>query len=470
MPDSPLPSPTPGASRPRPVARSLGALALLLAVLASVGCSGEAERTAEPVSPVLIIGVDGLEWSVIHPLMKAGKMPHLRALMERGSFGRLATMEPTLSPIIWTTIATGKSPGQHGIHHFLDQEGKVYTSSRRATRALWNIADMYGLSSNVVGWWITWPAEEVRGVMVSGSSSAALVDETWKPALLPGVADQVHPIDWTDRVMAWAEEAGSLDEVQRLSRDKVFGDIPAGVLNDQEQAVVKESLWSIQSDATFDRVARELLAAQPADLNMVYFAGPDVVGHRFWRQHQPEGFQWSGTPEADALLADVVPDYYEWVDELIGGLVDVAGPDMSILVISDHGMHAVATEQQKGRNTGHHDSPDGVLVAAGPGFVEQGRIDIFLDKGALPTHGSVRNVASTVLALLGIPGATDMTGPAWRPILAPGLARDNATPAKLPLVRTHDDGFRLPSNSDVPVEMGENFDERMRALGYLGDD
>jgi predicted AlkP superfamily phosphohydrolase/phosphomutase len=419
---------------------------------------------------VLIIGVDGLEWSLIHPLMKAGKMPNLRALMERGAFGRLATMDPTLSPIIWTTIATGKGPREHGIHHFLDQEGKVYTSSRRAVRALWNIADMYGLSSNVVGWWITWPAEEVRGVMVSGSSSEALVDETWKPAILPGVEQQVHPPELTDRVMAWAEEAGAPDEVQRLAREKVFGEIPEGVLNAQEQAVVKESLWSIQSDATFDRIARELLAAQPADLNMVYLAGPDVVGHRFWRQYRPEGFQWSGTPEADALLADVVPNYYVWIDELIGGLVEVAGPEMSIMVISDHGMPAVATDKQQGRNTGHHASPDGVLVAAGPGFKTQGYIESFLEKGQLPTHGSVENVASTVLALLGIPAAKDMPGPAWRAILAPGPALDNAKANKLKPVLTHDEGFRLPADYQMSDEMEENFLERYKALGYIGDD
>jgi len=226
MPDSSSRRLPPGAPRTRSAIRLSAALALLLGLPAWAGCSSEPALTATPVSRVLVIGVDGLEWSVIRPLLQAGELPNIRALMERGSFGNLATMEPTLSPVIWTTIATGKSAGQHGIHNFRDPDGKVYSSSRRTTRALWNIADRYGLSSNVVGWWTTWPAEEIRGVMVSGSSSSALADENWKPALLPDVEGQVYPPELNDRILKLAYEAGSLEEVRRLSSEKVFGDIP----------------------------------------------------------------------------------------------------------------------------------------------------------------------------------------------------------------------------------------------------
>src|SRR6185503_11078732 len=155
----------------------------LLLLLLAAACSPG--RKAKPAARVLLVGIDGVEWNVLRPLLAEGKCPNLRSLMDRGSFGRLATMEPTLSPILWTTIATGRTPEQHGILGFTDADLRQYSSAQRRGRAVWNIADRYEHESRVCGWRIAWPAEKIRGTMVSGSSSSALVDANWKPALLP---------------------------------------------------------------------------------------------------------------------------------------------------------------------------------------------------------------------------------------------------------------------------------------------
>ena len=165
----------------------------LLTISCALALSACSRPKAEPVARVLVVGADGLEWNVLRPLLAAGKCKNLRALMERGAYGHLSTFVPTLSPILWTSIATGKTPDQHGIHGFTDADASQYTSSQRRGRALWNIAGEYGLSCNVFGWWITWPVEEVRGTMVSGSSSSSLVSDNWKPTVVPGAADQVWP-------------------------------------------------------------------------------------------------------------------------------------------------------------------------------------------------------------------------------------------------------------------------------------
>ncbi|MFN0244387.1 MAG: alkaline phosphatase family protein [Planctomycetota bacterium] len=469
---------------------SIAALALTF-----VGCSDHAgdARRAQPLARVVVVGADGLEWNVLRPLLASGECPNLRALMERGSFGRLETLKPTLSPMLWTTVATGKTPAEHEIAGFIDRERRQYTSTQRRGRAVWNIADRYGLSSNVVGWFITWPVDPIRGAMVSGSSSTALIDANWKPALMPDVPDQVHPASLTPRVMEIAKSAGSATHLRELESTRVFGDIPKEALGSVERRLRLDTRWSIQADATFFEVTRMLLREQPADLNLVYFGGTDVVGHRFWRYYQPEQYRWPGDatvearwrelapkcpplaeslakPEGAALLAPVIPNYYRWFDAMLGELVSAAGPDATIVVLSDHGMHAVSTDMPSPDCkfiTGHHeDAPPGVIIAAGPGIARQGSLDAFLQRGELATHGGALQVMPTLLALLGIPPAADSKP---RAIVSLFDERARANAALAP-VASHDDGFRVPFRTQMASDMDRNFIEKYKALGYIGDD
>jgi hypothetical protein len=67
---------------------------------------------------VLLIGWDAADWKVIHPLMDAGKMPALKHLVETGASGNLASLDPPMSPIMWTSIATGMTADKHGVLGF----------------------------------------------------------------------------------------------------------------------------------------------------------------------------------------------------------------------------------------------------------------------------------------------------------------------------------------------------------------
>jgi predicted AlkP superfamily phosphohydrolase/phosphomutase len=121
---------------------------------------------------VLLVGWDAADWRVIHPLMDAGKMPVLERLVGEGTMANLATLHPVLSPMLWTSIATGKRPFKHGVLGFTepteDASGiRPVTSLSRKVKALWNILGQEGLRSNVVGWWPSHPAEPIRGAMVS---------------------------------------------------------------------------------------------------------------------------------------------------------------------------------------------------------------------------------------------------------------------------------------------------------------
>jgi len=146
---------------------------------------------------VLLVGWDAADWKVIRPLMDAGKMPNVQRLVANGATGQIATLHPPLSPMLWTSIATGKRPFKHGIHGFTEPapDGigvRPVTNLSRKSKALWNILNQNDLRSVVIGWWPSHPAEPINGVMVSDQyhradgplTKAGLCRLTW--FILPG--------------------------------------------------------------------------------------------------------------------------------------------------------------------------------------------------------------------------------------------------------------------------------------------
>jgi hypothetical protein len=348
--------------------------ALLASLLLPAGCGGpDWEGT-----PVLVVGVDGMEWSVIEPLLEQGKMPHLAGLIERGVGGSLQTMVPTFSPVVWTTIATGAPPQEHGILNFgvydakTRQMGLPYTSNTRAVPAVWNMAGESGRSVSSVAWWVSWPAEPVPGGRVVASYAAQAQGRVlWKANVWKdGLPELTWPADLQPELRPALEDGrpgGPLSgEVVRT-----FGSVPPEWRFPYEREALFRNAY--RSDATHVRIARELIEQDRADLNLVYFGLPDVAGHFFWRYHEPGAFQYAIPVEQVDALRGHVAKSYEVADRWLGELLEAAGPDARVLLISDHGMHAFNTgDPNMVQSGGHEDAPDGVFVLAGPGVEPRG--------------------------------------------------------------------------------------------------
>ena len=106
---------------------------------------------------IMLVGWDAADWKVIHELMDAGKMPTLQRMVDQGTMGNLRTLNPPLSPMLWTSIATGKRPYKHGIYGFTEPmpNGKgvqPMTNISRSSKAIWKILNQQNERSVVVGW------------------------------------------------------------------------------------------------------------------------------------------------------------------------------------------------------------------------------------------------------------------------------------------------------------------------------
>jgi predicted AlkP superfamily phosphohydrolase/phosphomutase/tetratricopeptide (TPR) repeat protein len=348
---------------------------------------------------ILLVGWDAADWKVIHPLMDAGKMPNVQRLVKSGASGQIATLHPPLSPMLWTSIATGKRPFKHGIHGFTepapDGSGvRPVTNLSRTTKALWNILNQNGLRSVVVGWWPSHPAEPINGVMVSDHFHRATrpLHEGWA---LP--ANAVHPPELAQKL------ADLRMHPDLLTPQMVEPFIPLAKDIDQDHdkrvAVVLRTLaecMSIHSAASW------LLENQPWDFFAVYFEAIDHFCHAFMRYHPP---RQSWITERDfELYHNVVSAAYQLHDEMLGTLLRKAGDETTVILMSDHGFHpdhlrpAAIPDIPAGPAIEHRDF--GVFAINGP-CIKQNEL----------LHGeSVLDVAPTILTLYGLPVGEDMDG------------------------------------------------------------
>jgi predicted AlkP superfamily phosphohydrolase/phosphomutase/tetratricopeptide (TPR) repeat protein len=379
---------------------------------------------------VLLVGWDAADWRVIHPLMDAGKMPVLERLVGEGTMANLATLHPVLSPMLWTSIATGKRPFKHGVLGFTepteDASGiRPVTSLSRKVKALWNILGQQGLRSNVVGWWPSHPAEPIRGAMVSNHYHRAVgpIDQPWPMA--PGT---VHPPRLVETLAELRFHPSELLE------EDIRAFIPCAHEVDQEKDRRLATCLKILAEcASVHSAATWLLEKEPWDFMAVYYDAIDHFSHGFMKYHPP---RQEHIPERDfELYRGVVEAGYRFHDQMLGSLLELAGEDTTVLLVSDHGFHpdhqrpTCIPSEPAGPAAEHRDF--GVFAIRGPGIKRDELI-----------HGaSLLDIAPTVLRLFDLPVGEDMDG---RP-----LAECFEDPAEVPTI---------PSWEDVEGDAGEHPD------------
>lgn len=277
----------------------------LTVVLAS--CA--ARDVTAPTHPLVLFGVDGADWKVIEWMWDEGRLPHIKALSERGVAVPLETFHHA-SPVIWTTVATGVMPEIHGITEFVVPTVKgdqPVSSTLRRVPALWNMLTAADKRVAVAGWWATWPAEEVNGVMISDRAVHGLEDSVWPP-----------------------EFQAVYDEALGRLRDTEHG---------------TEAITMLEADRIIASSAVEF-AGEHYDLTMIYVRGVDISSHFNWKYFEPDNFPHLDQ-ETLASKRELIAREYEFVDRTLGELLAAASPDTNIIMMSDHGFHAMEEEETK---------------------------------------------------------------------------------------------------------------------------
>ena len=349
---------------------------------------------------LLLVGWDAADWKVIEPLVDAGWMPNLARLIECGTMGNLATIQPILSPMLWSSIATGKRPYKHGVLGFSEvvpETGDVrpVSSLSRKTKALWNILHQQGKKCHVVGWWPSHPVEKLRGGMVSNHFQVATagLDQPW-----PLAAGTIHPPEWVEELAALRVHP------HELEGDMLRAFVPRAPEIDQQKDARLGTLAKLVAEcSSIHAAATHLLARDPDwDFAAVYYDAIDHFSHGFMRYHPPK-LDWVTQDDFD-LYSQVLAGSYIYHDTMLGVLLDLAGDGTTVILVSDHGFHPDnlrprhLPNEPAGPAAEHR--PFGIFVAAGPGITEDGLLH----------SASILDVAPTVLSLFGLPVGRDMDG------------------------------------------------------------
>jgi predicted AlkP superfamily phosphohydrolase/phosphomutase len=386
----------------RRVIITLIAAALLACAVAGCGGRGRVDRR------LLVVGIDGAEWSVLAPLLEQGKLPNLARLIESGVACGLRSLEPKQkSPVIWTTIATGKYPDKHGISDFLDASGeKIMTSNIRRARTFWDILGEDGREVTVIGWLVSWPAQPVNGYLVTDyfryppRPDRPLPEKlTYPDELLAEIEPfRVVPDDVSDDDVSRFVELDkvlSAEEAQRLPVPEMLAEMRGVNAVDRMIGSLRDFL---AGDRTFLGVARHLMAERSAEVCVVYLRGVDYSSHKFWPAAHPGEVGFEVSRSEVGVFGNTLERYYEYADEMLGDLLEAFGDGGTVIVCSDHGFEGPKPGQRPGGIRDH--GPVGVLVLSGRDIREGGRI----------AEQRVEDITPTILALYGLPVAEDMDG------------------------------------------------------------
>ncbi len=125
---------------------------------------------------VLLIGVDGADYNIIKELFSKNELSNFAGIAQEGSFSKLISTIPPLSPAAWTSIFTGVPPWRHGILGFLKQkEGEYFyrpvTSRDRKVKAIWNLLSEKNKKSILLNIPFSYPPEKINGIMITGLGS-----------------------------------------------------------------------------------------------------------------------------------------------------------------------------------------------------------------------------------------------------------------------------------------------------------
>lgn len=374
---------------------------------AGVGGAADSKQRSPAKTGVRIalFGIDAADWAAIDHLIARGQLPAFAQLKRVAATGVLEADAPLFSPLIWTTMATGRRSEDHGVLDFLvDAPGggvaPVNGGSRRV-KAMWEIWSKAGRRVLVTGWWATWPADRVQGAIVS---DRVAVPHSRMPETSP--AGLVFPPDkWSEisrlRVSTDQVDLAALAQFMPVTPQEFAAAVESersttGLYRDK----IAHLRAALAATRTYERASTDLVASVRPDLWAVCYELVDTVSHLFVTDRRAESAIGAAYAEMDRALA---------------AAARALDPDTLLVVVSDHGFYRAdagiredPSDLTSGATAWHR--PAGIVAVTTAGALSGATAPPGRLRGAALGVVSPLDILPTLLSCAGLATARDMPG------------------------------------------------------------
>jgi predicted AlkP superfamily phosphohydrolase/phosphomutase len=276
------------------------------------------------MSRIFVIGWDGATFDLIEPWVAGGRLPNIAEVFKRGAHGALRSTMPPMTFPAWTSFMTGTNPGKHGIFDFTRQRPGSYdlefvNGAQRKAASFWKLLSDAGRRVISISVPCTFPPEHVNGIMLSGFDA-------------PGLGGSNSKLD------ARGMYPPSLcAELEKAVGGHPIGSFPIAEINQGRPDVALEKiLTAIRRKAA---TAKYLIQEYPWDCAMILFGESDGVGHHFWKYCDRDSPLYTAEPPG---MEESIFAVYQELDHQLGELTRLLPPDVTLLMMSDHGFGGVS--------------------------------------------------------------------------------------------------------------------------------
>ena len=337
---------------------------------------------------ILLVGWGSAEWKIIDPLIEQGRLPTIESIVEQGTRSTIAGYDPPLLSTAWNTIFTGKAPFNHQVKSFTEiEDGQILpvSSRKRKVKSIWQILSDNNLKAHQIGAWASHPTEAINGISVSDLFPYFTKENISAEAVFPN--DQ---LDRFSKHLVKAEEISD-EELAHFISSKEEGEYFSKYISK-----IKNFIAQVKS---IHNAAKEVLANEEWDFLSVVYAQLSRISFQFMSFHLSEK---TNTAAENDLFKEVLNSAYIYLDKFLAELIELAGEEATIFLLSQGGFPPDELWLEKlriGNSTWEYNS-DGLLLFKGKNSLKKSEI-YGIEQG---------DITPTILVLLGLPLAKDFNG------------------------------------------------------------